>query len=530
MSTVSSGRPGTALVRLPEFGPFDDLSDVAHRFYIDGFAQQALAACRHWRPLSVAADDVQTTRYLTYIEGIALQELGRHEEAAQVASGLVASLGDRLEPVWRAKGLAMVAESCTRIGELGRAMASIAEADWLIGSIRPGTYGHLSASMAVALALRSLNLYEQADDLLRGSLGNLDPDIELLVLQELALLSAYWGTTLGLIGESAEAGHHYRLVAQRALAMQRAARNAGNHQMAARGVAIEAYATMRLGDVELAAARAAEAAEVFGARAELLETHLVHLVLGRAASGRGSHYEARVHLTAAGAAAAAARRDTWSAAAMEALAEVDVAERGEHPAVAIWRNVARTALARVWAEREGRFAALQDRNHMRELSAETDRMGLAVLQDPLTGLGNRRLLVRSVESAVEALSVVFVDVDDFKVVNDDFSHTVGDEVLRRIADLLRSHCRVEDVLVRYGGDEFVILTSGGAAAAEVMAHRVHEAVRAAPWHEVAEGLAITVSIGVGHSTSESHNPLAAADTALGAAKRAGRDRVVRGAV
>jgi diguanylate cyclase (GGDEF)-like protein len=120
---------------------------------------------------------------------------------------------------------------------------------------------------------------------------------------------------------------------------------------------------------------------------------------------------------------------------------------------------------------------------------------------------------------------VFVDVDQFKLVNDHFSHAVGDEVLRRLAVILRAHCRVNDVLVRYGGDEFVILVFGGGLAAEEVAERLHHAVRHAPWGQVAPGLAVTVSVGVGRPVP-AHGAIAAADSALYAAKRAGRDRVV----
>jgi hypothetical protein len=75
----------------------------------------------------------------------------------------LADLGDDLEPVWRAKALSLVAESSTRLGEHGQAIAAMAEADWLIHAIPARSYGHLSASMAVALALRSFNLLEHSD-------------------------------------------------------------------------------------------------------------------------------------------------------------------------------------------------------------------------------------------------------------------------------------------------------------------------------------------------------------------------------
>ena len=152
-------------------------------------------------------------------------------------------------------------------------------------------------------------------------------------------------------------------------------------------------------------------------------------------------------------------------------------------------------------------------------------MGQVVLQDPLTGLGNRRLLTIAVQTATTPLSAVFLDVDDFKAVNDDFSHALGDAILLTVADILKAQCRDEEVLVRYGGDEFVVLVSGTVEAGEVLGRRLHDAVRRHPWGRMAPGLDITVSVGVGAVVPEDDDPLAAPDAALQAAKRAGRDRV-----
>jgi diguanylate cyclase (GGDEF)-like protein len=187
--------------------------------------------------------------------------------------------------------------------------------------------------------------------------------------------------------------------------------------------------------------------------------------------------------------------------------------------------MAREALGRLWVERDGRFTALQTLNAVRTLTTETDRMGRAVLLDPLTGLGNRQMMASAMDRAGEDLAAVFVDIDHFKQVNDHYSHAVGDEVLRRIALILRRQCRAEDVPVRYGGDEFVALVFGGGAAAKEVAERFHDAVRAARWDQVAPGLEVTVSVGVGRP-APSPGAIVAADAACYAAKRTGRDRIV----
>jgi diguanylate cyclase len=516
---------GTALVAVGEFGVFDALVDVAHRLYIDGFSQRSVRLCREWVLLTAAAGDRVTTQFLRYVEGIALQETGRHREAVTVALDLLDILEDEPDPMWRAKGLALLAESSVQVKEVSRAMDALAEGSWLVANTSPGRYSHVSASMAVALALRAVNLFEQADEMLAGIRLGDDIDVDLLVVQERALMSVYWATTLLVVGHAEAAGPHFVTAAERALRMRRVAVEAGNLEMAARADAIQAYAFSRLGYTVLAEAWARDASQRFRLRDELVESQLVRMALGQAAMESGDFAQAREHLLAASTEAARASRDVWSAASIEALADVDVAEFGRHPAVALWRRLAREALARVWVERDGRFTSLQTRNQVRALTAETDRMGQAALLDPLTGLGNRRMLASAVDRAGDDLAAVFIDIDQFKLVNDQFSHAVGDEVLRRIAVILRAHCRSDDVLVRYGGDEFVILVFGADSAADEVATRLHDAVRTAPWGHVAPGLAVTVSVGVGRPVP-AHGAIAAADAALYAAKRAGRDRVV----
>jgi len=516
---------GVALVPVGEFGPFDDLANRAHKLYMDGFSEHAVRACRESALVSTGAGDRTTTRYLLYIEAISLQELGRYREAVTVALDLLGDLEDEPDLMWRSKALALLAESSIQVNEVSRAMDALAEGSWLVANTMPGRYSHLSASMAVALALRAVFLFEQSEELLLGIRLGDDLEIDIQVVQERALLSAFWGTTLLVVGHGEAATPHFVRSAERALWMGRIARLLGNPEMGARAEVIEAYALSRLGYPELAAARVAAATQRFLLRDELVETHLSHLVLGTAATEAGDFVEARRHLLAALKNADRASRDIWSAAAIEALAYLDVAEHGPHPAIALWKRLARTALERVWIERDGRFTALLSRNQVRSLTAETNRMVHAALLDELTGLGNRQMLTTTIDRAEEDLCAVFMDVDDFKQINDSYSHAVGDEVLRRVAIIMNDQCRSGDVPVRYGGDEFVVLVFGGAAAAEQVGRRLHAAVRSAAWGQVAPGLRVTVSVGVGRQVP-ADVAVAAADIALYAAKRAGRDCVV----
>jgi diguanylate cyclase len=149
---------GTSLVSVSEFGPFDAHADRAHALYIDGFSESAVLACRESALVTVSAGDRVTTQFLLYVEGIALQEVGRHHEAVTVALDLLVALVDEPDLMWRAKALALLAESSTQVKEVNRAMDALAEGTWLVANTKSGRYSHLSASMAVALALRAVYL------------------------------------------------------------------------------------------------------------------------------------------------------------------------------------------------------------------------------------------------------------------------------------------------------------------------------------------------------------------------------------
>ena len=157
------------------------------------------------------------------------------------------------------------------------------------------------------------------------------------------------------------------------------------------------------------------------------------------------------------------------------------------------------------------------------------------LTDPLTGLYNQRYLRRHLSGLVESgqgrqLSVLMVDVDHFKSVNDRFGHPSGDRALRLIADSLRVNTRVFDSVARYGGEEFVVVMPGtGPEEAAAAAERLRSAVEAVEFLTLDNVRALlTVSIGIACSPNAAVSPealLQAADAALYEAKRNGRNRV-----
>jgi two-component system, cell cycle response regulator len=124
--------------------------------------------------------------------------------------------------------------------------------------------------------------------------------------------------------------------------------------------------------------------------------------------------------------------------------------------------------------------------------------------DPTTGLHNRWYLQARLEEefsrarrAGSSLSCLFIDIDHFKAVNERYGHFIGDKVLRDMANLLRGLCRREDVLVRFGTDEFVILLgSAGQRAAKTAAERIRGRLEAQSFNCGEQEITLSVGIGV----------------------------------
>jgi len=164
------------------------------------------------------------------------------------------------------------------------------------------------------------------------------------------------------------------------------------------------------------------------------------------------------------------------------------------------------------------------------------RLQSIVLTDTLSGCFNRRgfdqLCVREVSRAIRGhhpMSVLAIDVDHFKRINDEYGHLTGDEVLREMGARLRDTARAGDVVARIGGEEFEILAPDtNAAGAKILADRVQAAFRGKPFASLGGVGQIGVSIGI--ASAEAQNDqiasvlIARADEALYVAKRNGRDR------
>jgi diguanylate cyclase (GGDEF)-like protein len=161
------------------------------------------------------------------------------------------------------------------------------------------------------------------------------------------------------------------------------------------------------------------------------------------------------------------------------------------------------------------------------------------LLDPLTGINNRRFFDQRVEEEVmlahrhgKPLACLFIDLDHFKRVNDNYGHQAGDSVLKRIAELLDDAMRTSDVLARYGGEEFVILLADTPKeVAYDIAERIRKTIHDQPFIiGPKKTLDLTTSIGLSVLSRDSQiktsrDLIKAADQAVYAAKVSGRNRV-----
>ncbi len=220
---------------------------------------------------------------------------------------------------------------------------------------------------------------------------------------------------------------------------------------------------------------------------------------------------------------------------------------GGGPAVAVSILADGRAIG-VLALAKGDGARIFDADALPRIRAVADRAGAAIqnirlheeairqsVTDPLTGVGNKRqlssTLFREIERSTRfnrALTVLMLDIDLFKQVNDQFGHGFGDLVLREFAHRLTSCVRDVDVVTRFGGEEFaIVLPETDVEGAGRVAERILNAIRAQPFRHGEQQCSVTVSIGMasfpgpGHSGAE---VIQAADEALYQAKRAGRDR------
>lgn len=180
-----------------------------------------------------------------------------------------------------------------------------------------------------------------------------------------------------------------------------------------------------------------------------------------------------------------------------------------------------------------RIFILQGEAGIKNLALFERVKGLAI-RDALTGLHNyryfREMLLQEVERSRRynmPLSLLFLDIDDFKQINDSLGHLHGDTILREVSAILKGGIRLADLLCRYGGDEFVLLMSQTPLLqAELLAERLRFLIAQSPLTRAGQGPGVTMSIGMAELTPgmSMEDLIKAADEALYRAKEGGKNR------
>lgn len=183
------------------------------------------------------------------------------------------------------------------------------------------------------------------------------------------------------------------------------------------------------------------------------------------------------------------------------------------------------------------------------LQAEVRELHQRLVTDELTQIFNRRGLMEYLEAiasevmyqykhpdkrrsvVIKSLSIIFLDIDYFKKVNDTYGHDAGDEVLRQTAELIRDRVRELDIVGRYGGEEIVVGLPGASSGhAQRIAEDLRAIIEGHDFNINKQQFSVTASLGVAEltPTRNIHQTLKAADEALYKAKDTGRNKVVVG--
>jgi diguanylate cyclase (GGDEF)-like protein len=206
-----------------------------------------------------------------------------------------------------------------------------------------------------------------------------------------------------------------------------------------------------------------------------------------------------------------------------------------HPLLlhALRRGMEWLHLKRIHHEFQSQLSDMRERRLLLEM--ETSSLRNEVLTDPLTELLNRRAFNQNLELAINQwvrhhrpFVLIFGDIDYFKLINDRFGHLVGDEVLKVIAERIRSSLRRSDLAFRIGGEEFaIILMETGLQAGAEVADKLRRKIDENPIHlETGQSIFPTVSFGVGMPADHDANALCTVvDEALYIAKHKGRNRI-----
>lgn len=488
---------------------------------------------------------------LHFARCVALDMRGEHAAAVRTAGEGIAAAVQQGREGWRAACLAMRAELLVQHGsddpssfDEGRVLHDLAQAQVALGRDIDDPRERATATNGLALAYSRLRLYELARPVFESTLSPSGRDDEAMsagaVIQQLNLaeLELTWALELFRVGMQDEAREHCRTAV--AHARDGEARSDGSFRDAwERRARVLAGCARGLYDDPPAAARGlATAREELVALEQVGNDHersfcAPLLGLGLARAGR---YGEGLAIVTAALDEVQPHTDPLLVAATRHAELVLLAPSSRGAVAGLELGYALSLV--LWRQRGHRLAAAEAILRFEQLRAEHETVSRDSDVDALTGAASRRALDRRFASLEArraaggpATGVMVVDVDGLKRVNDRVGHRAGDVVLRGIGGALLSSVRGEDLVGRYGGDEFVVLLAPGGdvdQALDDVARRMLHAVRSLRWPDEF-GHRPGVSIGLAIADNGGRNleqAMVAADRAMYAAKRAGGDAAI----
>jgi len=508
-------------VPVGSLSPFTELGLRVQRLIVCGRHTEALVLADELGHLATILGDGRTAAMVSNCRMYALIGLERLPEALAVGDALLAEHRRAGRRVDEAKALADTAEVLIRMGHLHEGLYRLAAATVMLDTAPRSHTRYGAALSSVCEAARGAQLYELADEMAVLALESPSGQADAIAVQR-AEVSLDWALGLEQVGLESDAARCYARTVE--LSRQWLIGNPTDVDEAPLVTVNLAVALAKLGHHAEAETLARGLILPMRAAGHDTEARKAHLAYGVVLRDRGEYASARREFQAAEELA----EDVWQRLTFQyELALLAAAEHSDDAAGRAITTALRTQAQYMWRQRLERRVMMQQARRRVELEAAQAAADLTAAQDALTGLGNRRQFDRQIATVDESYTLVLIDVDHFKAINDTFSHQTGDRVLREVAATLRATCRVEDTAVRLGGDEFALFLRTDPVGAAQVAERIREVLAARDWTAFGTDLRVTLSIGVAQCTRgmDGATLYDQADQQLYNAKRRGRDQV-----
>lgn len=442
----------------------------------------------------------------------------------------------------RGRLLVLSEQEDAALTEIARALAILDDSPTPDVQLGRRTWDRLLSSALIDcwIVLNQLGVYEAAEEVIarahqavRDSAG--PHEITLQLINRVKMLLG-WGLRLERVGRDDEAGEKFRTAASMAIAVEAPFAESLFPRQA--GVPAVDQVGVLAASLALAAPSSAHTDRLRKLNTEQRWPHehvIVTISLARCLEGDGRRDEAMEvlidaqHLQAEDNSQPSMRLNLFREIARLGSEGATDSTDGNKPAKVL-AEYSDALEAELWALRESQIATLNTRREHERLSAEHGAITQQALQDPLTGLPNRRALddrLRTLAGSATAqpLAVALVDLDGFKDVNDRHSHAEGDDVLRVVASTLRDALRGDDLVARYGGDEFIALLPGApVSSARQALGRAVTAVASLP-HHLSHGVTLSVGLVSLRPQERAEQVLSRADAAMYQAKRRGGNQI-----